>query len=589
MNNIKIYTLLLILLGLTACEKNYEAPCPVTAVTWYTSMPTMTEYYLSEGEMMAFIDASQGELSHKWIIQQGSYFLKDGFVQGDSLISFIDESLGLTSEEEAVSVLFTKPGRTTIQLVNTFDEKVTYRGVRSLEAKEQDGNWVIDTSFVVDVYGDIKPSFKVCRVIENEEGLISEGEVLIEVGPEDNVDVNASESWTSVDVEVGDRLMLIDLTKEEDAHLVQPDRRTWLIKNQAVSSTYTDSVALVFFNVYGYSTVGLGSLKSERTASGAPAASAQKLIPMKINVVQSTQPFTYADGAVWTGQNSLVFNVAGEVKDLGDNSQDAFKVHVKNEGKGMDEDIPVTAITISSANATRIELTLAEPVYGDDIITIGFDETKATIRSVDDRLLKSFSDKMVEIPMGGEDILAEWKEWSGFEGVGGLNAGGALRYWVGAQDVNNPDWSRDVSMYFSGEASMKFNGTINTSKNLYGVGLADNGLISAGSYRISHKIFIEDGSNIKILRTDIANSSNGWASTPNILWNLEDVRRGEWVTISQIVEISVDVIPWPGAGKPAASRYSFYVEPEYNPGVTGTQTFYLDDMEMVKVEAGLRP
>ena len=590
MKNIYIYVLLLGLLGFMSCEDDYEAPYPVTDVTWYTSMPNVTEYVLLQEEMMGFIDASQGALTHEWVIEEGSYFLTKDVKQGDSLKNFIDHQRGLKSEEKGVNIYFAKPGRKSVRLTNTYPEKVYYDGARPLEAKQVNGVWVIDTTFMVDVYGPIEPAYQVSRVVVNEDGSLSAGELILNVGSEDIPNSANSDSWKSVSVEVGEQLMFIDLTKDNNPEFIQPNTRTWTIKNNQEPSSYKDSVTVVYFNVYGFQAVGLGNILSERTTVGAPNARAQKIIPLKLKVVQSSQPFTYADGAVWTSPKSLAFNVTGEVKSLGIDVQSAFTVHVQNAAKGINKDLEVTAVAFSQSNATRIELTLSEAIYGDDVITVSFKETGTSIQSVDERPFKSFSAQTVEMPVGGEDILGDWKAWSGFEEKAGLNAGGALRYFVGAQDANNPEWMRDVSMYFSGEASMKYNGNINASTKLFGIGFADKGEIPAGAYRISHKIYIVKGSDIKVLRTDIANNNGGsFPSTPSILWDLENVKRGEWVTISQIVDVSVNVDAWQGPGKPAASRYSYYVEGALNPGVKGNQTFYLDDMEMVKVDAGIRP
>ncbi len=585
MNKKYIYVLFFALIGLIACEDNYEAPFPVNDVSWYTSMPNTTEYMLLQNSMMGFIDASQGALTHEWEISEGCYFLTSDVKQGESLEDFIDYEKGLVSNDIGINVFFPEAGRKSVRLKNTYTEKVTYDGVRPLEAVENNGVWVIDTVFTIDVYGPIQPAFKICRVIEKEDGTLTAGEVLLNIAAEDTVNIEDADSWKTVDVEVGERLMFIDLTKDKNEEFLQPNRRTWTIKNNTEASIYKDSITVVYFNVYGFKAKGLGNLVSERDLVGAPKGQGRKLIPLSVNVVQSSQPFTYADGAMWTGLQSIAFNVTGEISSLGDNPQDAFSVHIVNDEKGLDKDISVVNVSFNSSNATRIELDLSEPIYADDVITVNFNDAEASIISVDERNLTSFSNINVDIPVGGEDLLADWKNWSGFEGKAGVNAGGALRYWVGNQG-SNIEWMRDESKYFSGEASMKYHGDIEAKFPLSGMGFADKSIIPAGAYYISHKIFIEKGSDIKVLRTDIANQGNNWASTPEILWNLENVKRGEWVTISQIVNIPIDVDSQSAGG---VSRYSYYVRAALNPGVTGIQTFYLDDMEISRVEAGIRP
>ncbi len=583
MKKFNIYILVLVLVTLFACEDEYKQPFPVSDVTWYTSMPTLTEYTVSEGEMMGFIDASQNPLSHQWIIENGSYFLKKGFKQGDSLEYWIDENRGLVTTDPAINVLFMESGRKSVRLKNTFSDSVAYNGVRPRYAYKENGIWVIDTTFTVDVYGPTKPAYRICRVIENPDGTLVPGTVELEIAADEEID-SISDNWKAIDVEVGERLMFIDLTDEIDIDLVKPNSRIWTIRNHSEPMTSNDSVAIAYFNVYGYKTTGLGNVLTERNVTGIPAGRAQKAIPLRLEVVSSSQPFTYADGAVWTSETSIAFNVSGEVKSLGDAPESGFNVQVKNARTGYNQTIGVNEVTVDPINLTRINLSLAASIYGDDEITVSFDATGTSIESVDERSFQSFDAKLVGIPSGGEDVLASKKDWAGFEGTGaGLNAAYCPGYWVGAQDANAPEWSRTIVIANEGDASMMYNGDINAKWRLFGMNFGDNVDIEAGAFEVSHKIYIEEGSDIKVLRTDIARKSTSWAVDVNILWDIESVKRGEWVTIKKIVNFPVDY------NSLDKTRYSYYVEAVNNTGVSGQQTFYLDDFELRKVDAGTRP
>jgi len=295
--------------------------------------------------------------------------------------------------------------------------------------------------------------------------------------------------------------------------------------------------------------------------------------------VRDVVPLKYADNsAVWTGRQSLAFNVSGEVGSLGDNPETGFIVHVMNAGKFIDKDIEVTGVSFSPENATRIELTLAKAIYGDDIITLAFNEEGSGIVSVDEQPLKSFDAQRVTIPVTGENLLADKSAWAGFEATGGANAAGVAGYWVGKA----LPWQRTTDMAASGDASMKYTGGFDVNP-LWGMNFGANVDIEAGAYEVSHKIYIEPGSDLKVLRTDIARQSTGWGRDVQAFFDVENVKRGEWVTIKQIMSFPV------AYNSSDKTRYSYYVEADINPGVSGDQTFYLDDMGLKKVEAGARP
>ncbi|WP_066627782.1 hypothetical protein [Labilibacter marinus] len=589
MKNLNIYILLVALLGFVACEDDYEAPYPVNDVTWYTSMPNVTEYRIFQEDMMAFIDASQNPISHEWIIEEGSYFLTSDVKQGDSLHLFIDEAQGLTSDASGINVYFSESGRKSVRLRNTFTEKVTYDGARKLEAKQEGDVWVIDTTFTVDVYGPILPAYKVCRVVVNPDGSISDGEVLLTIGADDEPNIEESDTWPSVEVEVGERLRFVDLTVDEHPEFIQPDTRTWTIRNGSDPAVTTDSAANVYFSTYQYETVGLGNIISKRSASEGRYVQAQKIIPLKLKVVQSSQPFSYADGAVWTGQTELALNVTGEVASLGTNPEAGFTVHVVNTSKGVDKDIAVTAVSVDASNATRMNLTLAEAIYGDDQITVSFDATGTDIVSVDERPFVSFTDASVEIPVGGDNELTDNGAHSGYEtGGAGLNKAFCPQYWVGGQDAVNPEWARVENMQFEGEASMKYNGTLTPVRpNLGWMQMQQSVDLAPGAYEVSHKIYIEPESTIKTIRSYVSPKTGSWPTEVSFVWDLSNVQQGEWVTIKSIASFPNQI----GGSSAEQYRYQFTVSAADNPGVVATdvQTFYLDDMSIVKIDAGIRP
>nr|WP_319273213.1 hypothetical protein [uncultured Draconibacterium sp.] len=295
--------------------------------------------------------------------------------------------------------------------------------------------------------------------------------------------------------------------------------------------------------------------------------------------VRDVVPLRYADkSAVYTGLESLAFNVDGEVGSLGDNPEMGFTVHVTNNGKLVDKDIEVTGVSINAEDATQIELTLAQEIYADDIITVAFNQEGSGIVSTDEQPLLSFDAKQVSVLATGEDFLAG-NAWAGFEPTAAPNTGGVAGYWVGA--LPHP-WARTTDMFVSGEASMKFVGGFD-DKPLYGMNFGDNVDTEPGAYEVSHKIYIEEGSDLKMIRTTIARKSNGWETDTETTWDVENIKRGEWVTIKRIMNFPV------AFNNSDRCRYTYYVQADLNEGVTGDQTFYLDDMGLRKVDAAARP
>ncbi|MCG8581847.1 MAG: hypothetical protein MI866_18115 [Bacteroidales bacterium] len=282
--------------------------------------------------------------------------------------------------------------------------------------------------------------------------------------------------------------------------------------------------------------------------------------------------------AVFVDHLKLAFDVSDEVGSLGDSPKTGFSVHVKNHTKGIDREFGIADVTFDPANATQLVIELAEEVYADDMITITYNEEGNTILSVDDQILNSFDAERVAIPVAGDDVLAG-NSWAGFEGAGGADAGGAAGYWVGGGGY---PWMRTTDMFASGVACMEFSGTYD-DKVLYGMNFGDNVDTQPGAYEVTHKIYIEAGSDLKTLRTAIARKETGWGDDVDAVWDVENISRGEWVTIKQIINIPV------ASGDSEKMRYSYYVEAGLNEGAADTQTFYLDDMGLRKVDVAPRP
>ena len=166
-NNI-ILTCLILALAFIGCQKDdeYEAPNSFSDVGWYIGYsvnPLPDTLLINKNDYIPFSDLSQNASSHKWEIESGNFFLKNPLKRNDSV--FDDKVIGSgSSTDKTVSIWFKNSGYNKVRLRNVFNEKVTFRGPDDLNIEADSvgpGEWVIDKTFVVDVYDSIVPIIKI--------------------------------------------------------------------------------------------------------------------------------------------------------------------------------------------------------------------------------------------------------------------------------------------------------------------------------------------------------------------------------------------------------------------------------------------
>ncbi|WP_068475455.1 hypothetical protein [Saccharicrinis aurantiacus] len=350
-------------------------------------------------------------------------------------------------------------------------------------------------------------------------------------------------------------------------------------------AVYSDTSSIELEGTYVY-TPALGTVlplgTHELKVDFTPSVPTHKATSKTVNItVTDVLPLSIVpNSAIHTDLLAFEFELSGNIASLGENPKAGFTVHVTNSSKFVDNDIDITEVTFDAANANILQFTIAEEIYADDMITISYNDENEenTILSVDGLPILSFEAEKVAIPVTGDNILAG-NDWAGFEADADPNSAGAAGYWVGAA----LPWQRTTDMAASGVASMKYTGGFDV-KTLYGMKFGANVDIQPGAFEVSHKIYIEAGSDLKTLRTDIAREDNEWATDVQALWDVENIKRGEWVTIKQVVNM-----PYAYKEVDKKIRYSYYVEVSNNADVTGDQTFYLDDMSLRKVDVPVRP
>ncbi len=558
MKNFKILLVALTLIFVFGCEDNDTLPPAFQDATWVTSIRPGFLYSIKEGEHITFRDLSQNPLTHEFIIEEGNKYLHPDFdFKTDSLPLFINDELDLVSTNKDAHVLFLNPGKNIVKLRNTFKDSLIYRGRDTIYAYPENGVWVIENEWEVDVFGKLKPAFLVRD---------SNGDEILKVTGDQNVEGPNGEipaSWPEIDVEAGNALTFVDLTTED-----RPNGRTWDLPFSKLTdgATVTDSVLTAkYFSLGRFTAGGMKSIREDLL----PAEEVHKHIPLIINVIPSSQPFEAIGGIQIDSDGVISFTVSGEIA-VANGSENDFTVNVKNPNTGFDQNIPVSSVSANANDKTILELKLSEAVYFDDEITVSYSGN--IVESVDTRVLGTFSQQSVVKIVTGESIVDP--VWAGVEGIGGdwkgANADG---YWVGNNNntEDDPIFTRTTDMAFSGDASMRYSyadGAVDLNLQQWGIaGNEFKGAVPAGSYYVSYMIYIEPGTTLKGFRTAV---TQPWTLTT---WDIENIPRGEWVKIG--VEITLNDV--------TNQRFDLNVRPDLNSGVTGKQTFYLDEMKWVPI------
>ncbi|PKQ61393.1 hypothetical protein BZG02_15650 [Labilibaculum filiforme] len=520
------------LLFIVGCDDDdYEAPNEVTDVSWVTGVYPGQPTVVNAGEHLSFMDLSQNVISHKWTIEDGNYFLNSKFTRADTILdAFIIPDAGVETEEELINVLFKNAGLNKVRLYNTFPDSVSYNSKNELHAVKQGDVWVIDTTFVVDVYSEIKPAFK---VFHNNVEILS-------VTADEITSLADTATWKSYEIEAGDALKFVDLTT-----VGRPATRTWWLAGGRTADNAASECLVSYMK--------MGEFKDNliNASRVIPLGSAKKYIPLKVNVIASTQPFVF-DGNLMEAESEVIsFNVSGEVAStLG--TENDFTAHVSNTN-GFDEDIAVKSVRVNGSDATKIELVLAAPIYNTDVVTVAY--AGGTIQSLDERELEAFTVQTVKMHFGAS-ILD--KSGYGFEGA-------ANGWWI----QHTAYWSASEARAASGSYSMKFsNDDVATAPGRIITYGPAPGAINAGDYLVKAKIFKEPGCTVKSFNLAFAKK---WVRKE---LSFEALPEGEWGEVSLVFTQPED--------QPEESIFMDVNGPAEYGG--GTGVFYVDDIEAIPLE-----
>lgn len=556
MKKIILYSALSLTLAAVGCQDEYEAPDSLYDVAWCVNQTAASLMERNQGDYMSFLDMSVNASSHTWGIEEGNYFLNGGFGDGDSLALFINEEMGLETTDVQVNVLLNNPGTNYIRLYNTFDEKVSWNGsvpLTSVYDADID-KWVIDTLLEVYVFETMQPAaeiYKETTVVDattGEEVLEYTKVCTVEAGVE--YSLKDSLSWPEVELMAGERLQAIDMTT-----IGEPSSRTWSFRGSNTSSS-GDSIAYAPYYSLG-SYVGLSLTAVRSTPS--PEASVSTNIPLRVKVIQSTIAFSASGDATEQEDETLLLGVTGELETLPLTAASDFTVYATNTTSGFSGEIAIKSIKVYSSDATKLVITLDEPIYNSDEITItynGASSAENEIASVDERILQPFSDVETEMfytasVLGGSASLD-------FETAGSEAMYPADGWWTPAPE----SWYYSTDMFASGNASVCVSGTDLTDTRMQ----ATVTIPDAGTYLLRCAIFIDASKNSGLTALNTI-FTGPWIDNA---FDLSSVERGKWVTVEAPTFTFSE-------GMSTDMWVRIYSAP-------GDVLFYIDDFELILLE-----
>ncbi len=219
-------------------------PNDLADVTWYLSniesRKNINPIMIAQDDVLGFVDASQGYLSHAWHVSEDSTYMLNGPIVSASLgyDYYIDESIPHTCDDETIAVLFKKEGMHSVRLRNTFSTPVRYRylnddgGYTEIHAAYEDGVYVIDTTFTVEVYG---------TAFSTVDAIVSKDKYFSEIVPTGYLPGSDTEVY-SVEVEFGKSLYF------KDNSYYKPNLWSWTCAGAGISTAIEGEVISMPFN-----------------------------------------------------------------------------------------------------------------------------------------------------------------------------------------------------------------------------------------------------------------------------------------------------------------------------------------------------
>ncbi len=332
------------------------------------------------------------------------------------------------------------------------------------------------------------------------------------------------------------------------------DTFSWKFPGQAPSFTNEQDPIIIFnklgdsnYNFRAQSSVPFGDIKIPNYLPEADETF------YTVKVVPSSKPFVLSGTIVELENEVIQIPFNGEFAPF-TNQEEFFSVKLNENG--VTRELAIESVERNSTDLTILEITLAEPIYRPDVITVSYNGN-GTLQSVDTREPVVFTDVAVEMHDVSQ-VPAEFADVFDFEGPN------TPLTWeqFGPSDVTSLEYTNERAS--SGTTSLKWSSAGGAGQ----IRIRCNAPISlaAGKYDITFDVFLEEGNGFASM----------WPSTEGpFSQQWKDARaaavpRGQWVTITRSnLEINAD-----------STGTIFFIRTE-----GGAGTAYLDNVRFVIPES----
>ncbi|NJB82542.1 hypothetical protein [Wenyingzhuangia aestuarii] len=532
-------TLIAVFTLLISCkDDSYEIPNTFSDIGFYTSKGTANTLNTKINGYVSFADLSQGTVNHKWTITGKTKYLegeipRDNNLTKEKLEALIIEGNDTISTQKTVHVYFPNSGLHTVNLYNTFNDSVTFRGHNGdfyfTGAKKVNNLWVIDTTFVVDVYDTIVPSIKISQ---------------------NGTQIDHTSKTDTVFVEVGNTLTFEDLST-----IGRPNGRTWSISGVSKTLVNEDTGNIPYEHTFVKLGVFNATVRVFRDQEQVPGDSEVYKIPVPIKVNPSSNPFNLHGDVIELEDQTIQISFNGEFDEttIATNPLTSFNVKVNEIS------FNIASISLDSEDKTKLNIKLQDEIYRPDVIKISY--SGGTLKSSDSRSLQGFTDALVN--MYNINLLPA--------DMSTVNASGPWR----GRNPGEDDITISSDQASDGDTSLK---VVLTP----GSGIADAdcpfeadekiAMIKDKTYVLSYKVYIDPSSTV-LPRLDQMILLNNWVQDTRVYYPTAGFATGKWILIER------DYIP--------SSNFDFvnlYMKLHVNSPNDNNCTLYFDEFKLQEKE-----
>lgn len=306
--------------------------------------------YVETGDYLFLRDCSQGALSHEWFIDDKVSFFTD---VEDTTTTIPDK----TSTDLDAYILFEKSGWTTITMRNTFAEETVPNTSSSYAASvnnyydEDEGVWVFEKTWSIEIYGSLKPAFTVQHYALDG----TQTEVLNVSGDEET----SSDYLTEITISQGDILQFV----YDESSDYKSSGQTWTVTGGVYDmNNSTDYVATYSFNTVGtysgYSLYVWRDVINSGSTDQILASNYTKVVPIKVNVDYANIAISVAS-IYQQSDGRIVVPLSKEIKTPLDTSlASAFSIKFVGKDGTESSSVAITDVEISPSDNTALLLTM---------------------------------------------------------------------------------------------------------------------------------------------------------------------------------------------------------------------------------------